>query len=127
MQIGVRQSLVFLTVSGLFVTMSPIGAGLSFVEKRNILANTPINGEQPCRPGEIRIAAYPADFDSRLAAYVAGALIECPAIFIILMPFLILSISRIVNRPGSVRNARGNHEMRNVSDLLDAVRALGRI
>jgi len=192
MQIGVRQSIIFLTVSGLFVTMSLIGTGRYFAETRNILANTRINGEQSFkliperaapyllmtnlsgknimdqnflsrpdaqeltitdighigkpvladkritigplpisldqrRQGENRISVYPADLDSRPAAYVAGALFEYPAIFIILILFLILSVSRIVSRPERMRYARGNHEMRNVTGPLHAVRALGRI
>ncbi|HXY54844.1 MAG TPA: hypothetical protein VEM40_09270 [Nitrospirota bacterium] len=197
MQIGVRQSIIFLTVSGLFVTMSLIGTGRYFAETRNILANTRINGEQffkliperaapyllmtnlsgkdimdqnflsrpdaqeltvtdisrkslghigkpvladkritigplpisldQRRPGENRISVYPADLDSKPAAYAAGALFEYPAIFIILILFLRLSVSRIVSRPERMRYARGNHEMRNVTGPLHAVRALGRI
>ncbi len=49
MQIGVRQRLIFLTFSGLFVTMSLIGTYRYYVEKRNIMANTHISGEQSCK------------------------------------------------------------------------------
>jgi methyl-accepting chemotaxis protein len=169
MQLGVRQRLIFLIFSGLFVTMSLIGTYRYFVEKRDILANTRINGEQSCklmselatpyllasdfsgmhnmaqnflsmpdaqevtitdssgkplvhagkpvlagkritigpfpismnqtRLGDIRIAVYPADLDSRLKAYAAGALIEHLFIFIILVVILMFSVSRTITRP----------------------------
>ena len=49
MQIGVRQRLIFLTFSGLFVAMSQIGSYRYFVEKRNIVFNARINGELSCK------------------------------------------------------------------------------
>jgi phosphate/phosphite/phosphonate ABC transporter binding protein len=49
MQLGVRQRLLFLIFSGLFVTMSLTGTYRYFVEKRNILTNTRVNGEQSCK------------------------------------------------------------------------------
>ncbi len=49
MQIGIRQRLLFLIFSGLFVTMSLIGTYRYFVEKRDILTNIRINGEQSCK------------------------------------------------------------------------------
>ena len=49
MQIGVRQRLLYLIFSGLFVTMSLIGTYRYFVEKRNILTSIRINGEQSCK------------------------------------------------------------------------------
>ena len=49
MQIGIRQRLLFMIFSGLFVTMSLIGTYRYFVEKRNILTNIRVNGEQSCK------------------------------------------------------------------------------
>jgi phosphate/phosphite/phosphonate ABC transporter binding protein len=49
MQIGVRQRLLFLIISGLFVTMSLIGTYRYFVGKRDILTNIRINAEQSCK------------------------------------------------------------------------------
>jgi len=169
MQIGVRQRLLFLIFSGLFATMSLIGTYRYFVEKRNILTNVRINGEQSCklmselatpylltsdlsglhnmmqhflhtpdvhdvmiidsggkpiahagkpvlsgklitigpipismdqtRLGEIRIAVYPADLDSRLKAYAVSTLIEHLFIFMILVVVLSVSVSRTVTKP----------------------------
>jgi len=46
MQIGIRQHLLFLIISGFFVTMSLIGTYRYFVGKRDILTNIRINEEQ---------------------------------------------------------------------------------
>ncbi|HEX9154322.1 MAG TPA: phosphate/phosphite/phosphonate ABC transporter substrate-binding protein, partial [Nitrospira sp.] len=169
MQIGVRQRLLFIIFTGLLVTMSLIGTYRYFVEKRNILTNIRINGEQSCklmselatpylltsdfnglhnmvqyfmhtpdaqdvmitdssgkpiahagkailageritigplpistdqtRLGEIRIAVYPIDLNSRLKAYAVGLLVERLFIFTILVVVLSVSVSRTVTRP----------------------------
>jgi phosphate/phosphite/phosphonate ABC transporter binding protein len=169
MQIGIRQRLIFFTLSGLLVTMSLIGTFRYFAEKRNILANTRTNAEQSCklmselaarflavsdfagmnsmaqnflsepdaqeltivdssgkslvhvgkpaladnrvtigplpislnqsRLGEIQIAVYPAEFESRLEVYAVRALIEYLVILIIVVLILMLSVYRIVTRP----------------------------
>ncbi len=46
MRIGIRQRLIFFIFSGLFLTMSLIGAYRYFMEKKAILANTRVQGEQ---------------------------------------------------------------------------------
>jgi len=82
MQIGVRQRLIFLTVA----------------DKRILIGPHPVSLKQS-RLGNIRIGAYPADFDSRLEAYAAGVLIEYLAVFFILVSIFTLLVSRIITRP----------------------------
>ncbi len=49
--------------------------------------------------GELRIAVYPADLDTRLRAYAREALIEHVFIFLILSVTLFVSVSRSITRP----------------------------
>lgn len=166
---GIRQRLIFLIFTGLFVTLGLIGTYRYFMEKRDILANTRIQGEQSVklmaelaapylttsdfsglrfmaehfmrtpdaqemtivdregkqliriakpvladdriavgsRPvfsdtmklGEVRIAVYPSDLESRLNAYNLGAVLEHLFIFLILAGILYLSVSRTITLP----------------------------
>lgn len=166
---GIRQRLIFLIFTGLFVTMGLIGTYRYFMEKRNIIAGARIQGEQTgklmaefavpslltsdfsglhymgknfmnrpdaqevtiidregrqlihiARPdlakdrievaplpilsdttklGELRIAVYPADMESRLSAYALSALLEHLFIFIILAGILFFTVTRTITRP----------------------------
>ena len=49
MKNGVRQRLIFLIFAGLFVTMGLIGTYRYFMEKRNIITMSRIQGEQSCK------------------------------------------------------------------------------
>ncbi len=49
MQMGVRQRLIFVICSGVFVTMGLIGTYRYFAEKQDILTNTRTIGEQSCK------------------------------------------------------------------------------
>ena len=49
MKTGIRQRLIFLIFSGLFVTMGLIGTYRYFMEKRNIINTSRIQGEQSCK------------------------------------------------------------------------------
>ncbi len=169
MKIGIRQRLIFLLFSGLFLTMSLIGAYRYFMEKQAVLGNTRVQGEQSgkfmaefaapllmtsdysslhymarnfmhtpdgqevvitdnggrelvrvAKPsldekrislgpfpitsnettfGEMRIAVYPADLESRLRTYAVSAFIEHAFIFFILAGLLYFSVSRTVTGP----------------------------
>ena len=46
MKIGIRQRLIFLIFSGLFLTLALIGTYRYGLEKRNIMRNTLLHGEQ---------------------------------------------------------------------------------
>ncbi len=166
---GIRQRLIFLIFTGLFVTMGLIGTYRYFMEKRDIIANTRVQGEQSgklmaelaapyllmsdfsglhfmaghfmrtpdaqevtivdregrqliriAKPvlaenrivagaqpvlsgttklGEIRIAVYPADMESRLSAYNLGTVLEYLFVFTILAGIFFFSVTRTITTP----------------------------
>jgi methyl-accepting chemotaxis protein len=166
---GIRQKVIFLIFTGLFVTMGLIGTYRYFMEKRDIMATTRIQGEQTgklmaefsvpylltsdysglhymaknfmnrpdaqevtiidregrqvvhlARPvaaknriavtalpilsdtaklGELLIAVYPADMESRLRAYALSALLEHLFIFLILAGILFFTVTRTITNP----------------------------
>ncbi len=49
MRIGIRQKMIFMIFAGLFVTMSLIGAYRYVMEKRSLMSEARIRGEQSCR------------------------------------------------------------------------------
>jgi len=165
----IRQRLIFLIFSGLFVTMALSGTYQYFMEKRGIIVNAGIQGEQTgklmaefaapylltsdfsglhsmaknfmnrpdaqevtildregrqlvhlARPvfaqnritvsslsilsdtaklGELHIAVYPADMESRLSAYALNSLLEHLFIFIILAGILFFAVTRSITKP----------------------------
>jgi methyl-accepting chemotaxis protein len=70
----------------------------SLAEKRILVGPIPIRSDQT-KLGEIRIAVYPAELDSRLKAYAVSALMEYFFIFVILAVILSVSVSRTITKP----------------------------
>ncbi len=75
---GLRQRLLFLILTGLFATLALIGTERYFMEKRDILANTRVQGEQTALFMVERAAPYLLTADFKGLRSVAENFIQTP-------------------------------------------------